>query len=68
MAAFQTATGGAVVSVVGTNQPPSEPVDLHDGAPFAAAADFRGLVGVFIGVLLSRGPHRTTADHPPSSQ
>ena len=35
-------TGDVVVGVVGTDQPASEPVDLHDGRLLGPLADFRG--------------------------
>ncbi len=57
-------TGDVVVGVVGTDQPASEPVDLHDGWLLAAVADLRGR-RCRHGVLLSSrghtGPRRTAA-------
>ena len=35
-------TGDVVVGVVGTDEPASEPVDLHDGCLLATVTDFRG--------------------------
>ena len=54
-------TGDVVVGVVGTDQPASEPVDLHDGWLLAPVADFRGR-RCRHRVLRSRWPHQTTAD------
>ena len=54
-------TGDVIVGVVGTDQPASESVNLHDGWLLASVADFRGRRCGHRN-LLSRWPHRTTAD------
>ena len=55
-------TGDVIVGVVGADQPASESVDLRDGWLLASIADVRGRRCGGHRVLLSRWPHRTTAD------
>jgi hypothetical protein len=57
-------TGDVVVGVVGTDQPASESVELRDAWLLASVADFRRC-RCGHRVLLSRWPHRTTADRGP---